>query len=193
MPRKSTQDKVEGVAIRLFAKNGYQSTSTRKIAEEAGVSELTIYRCYKTKLDLFRQAFLKQSPDRWLKTIEPDPAKTTEEQLLYLCETLYKTLIEREDLIRIFYQDADQCQEILKAGREVPKKILVPIANYLQKVCPILPEATARVLAIQVFTAYLGRFLLTSSMGEEILPYSIKIFHREMVETYALRIKDACK
>ena len=39
-------------ATEIFAEKGYAATSTREIAQKAGVAEGTIFRHYKTKKDL---------------------------------------------------------------------------------------------------------------------------------------------
>lgn len=190
MPRKKTQEKIENAAIALFAEKGYKGTSTRKIAKEAGVSELTIYRCYKTKDELFRIALLRRAPDKWLKAVEPDPTQSSEEQLLHLCEVIYRTLMERQDLIRIFYRDAAEHPEIVQMVKEIPAKIWGPIDIYLRKLIPTLPESTAKALAFQLFAAYLGKVLLMSSMGEEVIPFPIEEFHRTMAKTYARTLSE---
>ena len=43
----------------LFNRKGYASTSTREIAEQAGVSETLIYRNFRTKAGLFREAMVQ--------------------------------------------------------------------------------------------------------------------------------------
>lgn len=42
-------------ALEIFAEKGYQATSTREIAEKAGIAEGTIFRYFKTKKDLLLQ------------------------------------------------------------------------------------------------------------------------------------------
>lgn len=48
------QKQILAAAIEAFAEQGYSATSTRQIAESAGVSEGTIFRQYRTKKDLLR-------------------------------------------------------------------------------------------------------------------------------------------
>jgi len=53
------QEKILDVALKLFAKQGYSSTPTSKIAKEAGVSEGLIFRHFKNKEGLLN-AIMKQ-------------------------------------------------------------------------------------------------------------------------------------
>lgn len=51
---KETEKKILIAATKLFSENGYANTSTRKIAETAGVNELTIFRQFKSKSNLLQ-------------------------------------------------------------------------------------------------------------------------------------------
>lgn len=48
----STQDKVILAAQKIFGEKGYHASTTKEISEEAGLSEGTIFRYFKTKKDL---------------------------------------------------------------------------------------------------------------------------------------------
>ena len=48
-----TRDKILESAIRLFAEKGFSGTTTREIAEKAGVNEALIFRHFSTKRDLY--------------------------------------------------------------------------------------------------------------------------------------------
>ena len=44
-------------AITIVAREGLDKTTTKRIAEEAGINEVYIYRCFKNKEDLLSEAF----------------------------------------------------------------------------------------------------------------------------------------
>jgi AcrR family transcriptional regulator len=48
-----TRIKILEAAIRLFAENGFNGTTTKQIAEEAGVNEALIFRYFSTKRELY--------------------------------------------------------------------------------------------------------------------------------------------
>jgi len=54
---KSTRQKLCEAAIELFSKDGYDAVSTKKIAEVAGVSEMTLFRHFGTKSKLYEDAY----------------------------------------------------------------------------------------------------------------------------------------
>ncbi|HWP91536.1 MAG TPA: TetR/AcrR family transcriptional regulator [Thermodesulfobacteriota bacterium] len=49
----STRHKILETAIRLFSERGFNGTTTKEIAEEAGVNEALIFRYFSTKRDLY--------------------------------------------------------------------------------------------------------------------------------------------
>ena len=190
MARKTTEEKIENAALSLFAQSGYKGTSTRKMAQVAGVSELTIYRCYKTKEDLFRQSLLNRMPNEWLGVIDMKPNWTLEDCLRSLFDQLYHTLLERQDLIQIFYREGASSSQIVDLARQVPPKMWGPIKDHILKACPdILPEIASQV-AFQTFTSYLGICLITFTFGPDIIPVPIHEYHESMIKTQAQRLKE---
>lgn len=53
--KNETRSKIMSVALKLFSEQGYYSTTTKQIANEAGVNEITIFRHFKTKENLFQE------------------------------------------------------------------------------------------------------------------------------------------
>ncbi len=53
LPAAGRRQQILNVAIRLFARRGYQGTTTRLIAERAGVNEALLFRHFPSKEDLY--------------------------------------------------------------------------------------------------------------------------------------------
>lgn len=51
-----TKRKILDAALKIFAKEGYHSATTRNIANESGFSEITLFRKFETKENLFLEA-----------------------------------------------------------------------------------------------------------------------------------------
>jgi TetR/AcrR family transcriptional regulator len=64
-----TEQKILEAALNLFAEKGYTGATTRVIAEEAGVSELTLFRKFKTKKNLF-DTIISQNLEKMKKDLE---------------------------------------------------------------------------------------------------------------------------
>jgi AcrR family transcriptional regulator len=66
----SDQDIIE-VALNLFAEKGYTSVSTREIATAAGITEMTLFRRFESKKNLFlRSVFNECAEAKYPKTLD---------------------------------------------------------------------------------------------------------------------------
>lgn len=90
-PRRSSAEVRElilGAAAELFAEKGFAATTTREIAERAGVRETTMFRIYDSKEHVYDEAvlrpftdFLEAFTERWMTTGTPGghPAEVLEQ------------------------------------------------------------------------------------------------------------------
>jgi AcrR family transcriptional regulator len=53
-PRGDTRQRIQSVALELFAEHGYEKTSLREIAERLGVTKAALYYHFKSKEDIVR-------------------------------------------------------------------------------------------------------------------------------------------
>lgn len=73
-----TRENIQAVALRLFAEQGYESTSMRQIAEELGFTKAALYYHFNSKEDIVRalmEAMRSQVTELldWARTQEPGP------------------------------------------------------------------------------------------------------------------------
>ena len=115
-----TRDKLLEVAIRIFAEAGYHGTTTRRIAQEAGVNEVTLFRQFGSKESLIREA-LMAGARRNRPLLSPDAADPLAElhrwtlAIFYyyyenrqLIRRLMGEMVERQDLARSICEDSNQ-------------------------------------------------------------------------------------
>jgi len=109
-------------ARELFSAQGFSSTSTREIAEKAGVSETLMFRYFGSKVGLFREAlvapFIEFVEDFRVKWQSGTTADLDEEEAsrLFLGD-LYDLFRENRGLvIMLFAADAQTGSEIAEAG-----------------------------------------------------------------------------
>src|SRR5215204_7487997 len=95
----TVRDQLLDAAARLYAEAGYRGTTTRRIALEAGVNEITLFRHFGSKDALIREAIVRagSSPSSQLLPDHPrDPAR----ELREWARTHITELRERRALIR---------------------------------------------------------------------------------------------
>src|SRR5208337_2047694 len=57
---KNTEQKILDAAIKVFSEEGYAGATTRKIAQEANITEITLFRKFQTKENLLKEVFIRQ-------------------------------------------------------------------------------------------------------------------------------------
>lgn len=55
---EDTEQRILDAALRVFASEGYTGATTRRIAEEANVAEVTLFRKFKSKENLLREVLI---------------------------------------------------------------------------------------------------------------------------------------
>src|ERR1700722_12815272 len=74
MPAEERRQHLIAVALRLFATHGFSGTTTKAIAEGAGISEAVIFRHFRAKEDLYaailREKARQDGYDDMMKVVE---------------------------------------------------------------------------------------------------------------------------
>lgn len=102
---KTTREKILEAARETFIKKGYKGATTRKIAQKAGVSEVTLFRKFKTKSSLLKEILNENttlSSRIFNELLESDLRDKPKEFLKKLAEKFFNMIIEKKiDLIFI--------------------------------------------------------------------------------------------
>src|SRR6516225_12065711 len=77
-PRGGTRERIQSIALELFAEQGYEKTSLREIAERLGVTKAALYYHFKSKEDIvhsFTDDYFAEIDDLldWAKDQPRDP------------------------------------------------------------------------------------------------------------------------
>jgi AcrR family transcriptional regulator len=96
-----TRQRILEAAERVFSRDGFQGATTREIAREAQVNEVTLFRHFRTRDELLRETVL-------CRTIAPEDLVGPEDswkndlsgQLEQYVRKYYSMLLEREALVR---------------------------------------------------------------------------------------------
>jgi AcrR family transcriptional regulator len=121
-PRGEPRRLLLDAARKLFARQDYRSTTTREIAEAAGVTEYLLFRHFGSKAGLFREAlvlpftnFVDEFRRTWQTVV---PEETDEEELArQFVGHLYDVLVEHQGLLlTLVASDGLSKEEIESAG-----------------------------------------------------------------------------
>jgi AcrR family transcriptional regulator len=162
MPKKSdVPSKITRAAIALFSRQGYHGTSTRDIARLADVSEVTLYRYFERKEDVFWAALTSSfdSLKPRLAALEPGSRNATTEMFLRrILNLLFDTATFNPELVRLI---AVALLEVRGRAQDVCREHMTPIfktiTSYLQvnidegRVRNLNPSIMAMGIALTIF------------------------------------------
>lgn len=101
-----TREKIMDAALMLFSKKGYIGATTREIAGNAGVAEVTLFRHFSSKEKLFEEVINTYSFLPALKGLLPSLKKMDyTDALSELAGRFLERLSERKELIRIMHAE----------------------------------------------------------------------------------------
>jgi AcrR family transcriptional regulator len=96
-----TRQRILEAAERVFSRDGFQGATTREIAREAGVNEVTLFRHFRSRDDLLRETILSHSicPEDLIGP-RSDWERDLPGQLEAYVRKYYEMLLEKEALVR---------------------------------------------------------------------------------------------
>ena len=112
--RRGAGERILATATELFARFGYNGVSTRDVASAAQVNEVTVYRHYRRKYELYLavlEAELQQvrfRGDLLARIAEASDGRTA---LVRAFELLHKTLMHKPEILRLLQYSALELNE----------------------------------------------------------------------------------
>ncbi|MBW5484034.1 TetR/AcrR family transcriptional regulator [Streptomyces bambusae] len=124
--RGDTRQRIQDVALELFAEQGYEKTSLREIAERLGVTKAALYYHFKTKEEILISVFNDQTRPideliAWARE-QPRTLETKEEILRRYSETL----VSGASLYR-FMQENQAAVRELSIGETVKNRLFAMV------------------------------------------------------------------
>ncbi|MGW7364918.1 TetR/AcrR family transcriptional regulator [Streptomyces sp. NPDC054841] len=162
MARGNTRQRIQDVALELFAEQGYEKTSLREIAEELQVTKAALYYHFKTKEDIVISLFqdLTRPIDELIAWAEKQPR--TLETKTELLRRYQAALTGAAPLFRFMQENQATVRE-LSIG-ETFKERMITMTRLVQE-----PESsmTDRVRCISaLFTMHAGMFFMQNVEGD---------------------------
>lgn len=135
---QSTRDKILETALKLFSQKGYLGATTKEIAKEAEIAEITLFRYFPSKEKLFEEVINTYSFLPALKELMPEIAGMSyEKALTEIAKRFLETISSRKDMIQIMHSEIQRYPEkihkIYHAFIDEIFKILASYFNEMQK------------------------------------------------------------
>lgn len=108
----STKNKILETSLKLFSKKGYLGATTKEIAKDAGIAEITLFRHFPSKEKLFEDVINTYSFLPILKGLIPGISKMPHEKALaVIAKRFLDTLDSRKEMIQIMHSEVRRYPE----------------------------------------------------------------------------------
>ncbi len=184
----NTRERILQAAAGLIAEKGYARSTTRAIAEAAGVNEVTLFRHFGSKRNLLSELIQNRSAlPNLTGMITGQLSGDYQKDLTLFAKVFLNSLLQRQDALRLILCEANELPEIRDVVAQIPKQLRLVITDYLKGqisrgvVRDLDPELMAQAFLGMFFShAVAGEFLggpaAFEQSTEDIISNSVEIF-----------------
>ncbi|QDX94263.1 TetR/AcrR family transcriptional regulator [Brevibacterium sp. JNUCC-42] len=186
MRKESTNDKILQATIDLLKEQGYRATTTKAIAEKAGVNEVTIFRNFGSK-DKIMEMIVQRHTFK-MDNIRDYFTWELEVDLLHIGQYFLRQLTEMQDIISISFRDPTVFAELVKKISIQPNQFKQMLTDYFTKmkdkgkIADIDCVATAELFICLTTGYFFMRLSMCQSLitlnEQEIIHHTINTFIR---------------
>src|SRR5512138_775793 len=131
-PAMNLRDQLLDAAVRVYAEVGYRGATTRRIAQEAGVNEITLFRHFGSKDTLLHEAIARAGAEMVAFALPVEPTDPPDEILAWARAQLTH-MSERRSLIRTCMGQMEEHPAIVSSIDKPPALAAGDLARYLRR------------------------------------------------------------
>ena len=182
-----TSQKIIDAAMTLVRDKGYVATTTRDIAQLAGVNECTLFRKFKNKKDIVLNGI---EQEKWRGNLTPDVFKNVKWELASDLEMFMTEYMNRitPDFVKlsIGLRAPQLYGESAPLVMKVPQVFLSSLTDYFKEMVNRgkMPEADLECLAMTIFSSTFGYTFLSASFENHLSPVGREEFIKQSVQTF---------
>ena len=163
----SVRDQLLEAAERLYSEAGYRGATTRRIAMQAGVNEITLFRHFGSKDALMREVIARAGSFTESQVL-PDPPRDPSRELKDWAKAHIASLRKRRSLIRTCMGEIEEHPGIFSGENNAPAMAAKALCKYLRRLRET-GQAKAQFDEVAASTMLMG-VLFADAMGRDIMP-----------------------
>ncbi|MGC8872312.1 MAG: TetR/AcrR family transcriptional regulator [Caldimicrobium sp.] len=186
---EDTRARILKSALKLFSEKGYLGAKTKEIAKASGISEVTLFRYFPNKENLFISVLEQYSFLPKLKELVKDLSDgPLEESLKTLAKAFLQVLRGKRDLMRIMLSELTRYPEIIRDSyQKTIEKIIEELSAYFKNLQDkglletSIPSSSLARAFLGLFFSYfyateIKGFNLKGPTEEELISQYVKLF-----------------
>ncbi|MEZ7892200.1 MAG: TetR/AcrR family transcriptional regulator [Candidatus Wallbacteria bacterium] len=178
--------KILETLLELISQKGFKSTTTREIAASAGITEVTLYRHFSSKEEMFAEVAEKYTAVGLLHKLPPEIEKLPfKKKLNLITRKLLEVFKKQSKVFRIMLSESMMHPQQAKMHFEkVPFQIIIKVSEFFQEEIDagrINPSLKPRLMA----RALLGMFISYTLLQEMLYGKEFESFDfDEVIDNY---------
>lgn len=162
-----SREKLLEAAAQVFAEAGFRGATTRRIAEVAGVNEVTIFRLFGSKSQLLTEAIHCVQPAACVRPLPPEPGDV-ERELVAWSGAHLEGMRAMRTVIRRTMAELDEHPDMRSVVSDAKAPYLHQLFDYMCRVVP--PESEAQRLHLRAACTMLTSSLFADAIGRDVVP-----------------------
>lgn len=179
------EERILNAAMRVFSRNGYKGATTMKIANEADVNEITIFRKFQSKENLLKAVIEKNNLET-LKKLDSILCREKNTDVEICIKTLGISLKqfmdERIDFMMVLVIEGRKRPEIRQLFNSFRKKMLEHLREYFKQQ---MEQRNIRHVDSDLLATSLFSFIFQQSISEKIFEDNLVADDLKSFEEYA--------
>ena len=151
------REKLLAAAAGVYAEAGYRGATTRRIAQEAGVNEITLFRHFGSKDALILEATREHGVSCMPMNLLPQEPSDPERELMGWCRAHFAFMHERRSLIRTSMGDMTEHPDMARGAANCPAQPAKELRAYFERL-------RERGLASNDFDAHAATWMLMAAV-----------------------------
>ncbi|MGD8792481.1 MAG: TetR/AcrR family transcriptional regulator [Anaerolineae bacterium] len=184
-----TRQRILQAAAQLFSEQGYARATTRALAAAAGVNEVTLFRHFGSKKNLFAAVIEEYAAPGLDAALQVSPTGDYRRDLVAMGSQVLELMMTRRDAMRLMLCEAEHFPEVGEVLAQNPRRLRQALAAYLEgqmargRVRELHAEAVAQAFWGMFFAYSVSVWLLDEPMApalsnEELVAEFVDLFVR---------------
>jgi AcrR family transcriptional regulator len=172
LPGSDSRDRILEAAARVYAQYGFRGATTRLIAQEAGVNEVTLFRLFGSKAQLFDELLNKQLHESNVPILPKEPGDP-EVEVTEWCAVLLAQMRASRSFLRKMIGETEERPEAARSACIGPHAAAESLDRYLDRLRArglADPNADARTAISMLMSALFGDVMVRDAMDEHFFP-----------------------
>jgi AcrR family transcriptional regulator len=164
----ASRQKLLAAAARIYGESGFRGATTRRIADEAGVNEVTLFRLFGSKSALIAEAIREHAPRATEPSGLPTEPADPERELTEWCDAQLTHLRAARSMIRKAMGELEEHPEMAPCMSEGTQFAFRELDDYDGRFDPLghgISESEVNTAATMLISA-----LFADAMGREMMP-----------------------